>query len=124
MILVQDEDEAVEITNLLAPEHLHIAVAEPHLLQPRLTTAGATFLGNYSPVAVGDYFAGPSHTLPTSGTARWASGLTANDFIRSGSVIEFTRNALQEAAADVQQLADKEGLTAHRHSIDIRVSSS
>ena len=124
LILVKDEDQAVEITNLLAPEHLHIAVSEPHLLQSRLTTAGATFLGNYSPVAVGDYFAGPSHTLPTSGTARWASGLTANDFIRSGSVIEFTRSALQEAAADVQQLADKEGLTAHRHSIDIRLSSS
>lgn len=121
LILVKDQDEAVEITNLICPEHLHIAVEEPHELQQRLVTAGATFLGNYTPVALGDYVAGPSHTLPTAGTARWASGLCSNDFLRSSSVLEFTRSAMLEVAGDVQRMADKEGLTAHRASVDIRV---
>lgn len=121
LILVKDQDEAVEITNLICPEHLHIAVEEPYDLQQRLTTAGATFLGNYTPVALGDYVAGPSHTLPTAGTARWASGLCSNDFLRSSSVLEFTREAMLEVVDDVRQMADKEGLTAHRASVDIRV---
>ena len=122
LILVKDQDEAVEITNLICPEHLHIAVDEPYELQRRLTTAGATFLGNYTPVALGDYVAGPSHTLPTAGTARWASGLCSNDFLRSSSVLEFTREAMLEVAGDVRRMADKEGLTAHRASVDIRVN--
>jgi len=121
LILVKDQDEAVEITNLICPEHLHIAVDDPYGLQRRLTTAGATFLGNYTPVALGDYVAGPSHTLPTAGTARWASGLCSNDFLRSSSVLEFTREAMLEVAGDVRRMADKEGLTAHRASVDIRV---
>jgi histidinol dehydrogenase len=123
LILVRNADEAVEITNQLAPEHLHIALEKPHELQAQLTTAGATFLGNYTPVALGDYVAGPSHTLPTSGTARWASGLCSNDFLRSSSVIEFSQSALQAVAADVATMANKEGLTAHRRSIDIRIES-
>ncbi|MFO0867626.1 MAG: histidinol dehydrogenase [Pirellulales bacterium] len=121
LILVRDADEACRITNLLAPEHLHIATDNAEQLLPRLRHAGATFLGNYSPVALGDYIAGPSHVLPTGGTARWAAGLTANDFLRGGSVIEFSARALQNVAAHVQRLADKEGLTAHRASIDIRL---
>ncbi len=72
-------------------------------------------------MAVGDYVAGPSHVLPTSGTARWASGLTANDFLRSSSVIHYTADGLRRVAADVQCLADKEGLTAHRASVDVRL---
>ena len=77
------------------------------------------FLGNYTPVAVGDYAAGPSHVLPTSGTARWAAGLTANDFLRSCSVIHYTPAGLQAVAARrPAMLADKEGLTAHRASVD------
>jgi histidinol dehydrogenase len=123
LILVRNADEAVEITNQLAPEHLHIAIAEPHALQAQLTTAGATFLGNYTPVALGDYVAGPSHTLPTSGTARWSSGLCSNDFLRSSSVIEYSQSAMQAVAADVATMANKEGLTAHRRSVDIRVES-
>tara|TARA_B100000700_G_scaffold7215_1_gene7621 strand:+ start:3032 stop:4396 length:1365 start_codon:yes stop_codon:yes gene_type:complete len=121
LILVKDQDEAVEITNLICPEHLHIAIDEPHALQQRLITAGATFMGNHTPVALGDYVAGPSHTLPTSGTARWASGLSSNDFLRSSSVLEFTREAMLAVAEDVQRMAEKEGLTAHRASVDIRV---
>lgn len=123
LILVRNAAEAVEITNQLAPEHLHIAIAEPHELQSQLTTAGATFLGNYSPVALGDYVAGPSHTLPTSGTARWSSGLCSNDFLRSSSVIEYSQSAMQAVAGDVATMANKEGLTAHRRSVEIRVES-
>lgn len=121
LILVKDQDEAVEITNLICPEHLHIAIDNPYELQERLTTAGATFMGNHTPVALGDYVAGPSHTLPTAGTARWASGLSSNDFLRSSSVLEFSRDGMLDVAVDVQRMADKEGLTAHRASVDIRV---
>ena len=81
-------------------------------------------MGYHSPVALGDYAAGPSHVLPTGGTARWASGLSANDFQRAGSVIAFDEVALRDVAPDVQRMADKEGLTAHRASIDIRVDST
>lgn len=121
LILVRDEEEACAITNAIAPEHLHVAVENAERLLPKLRTAGATFLGNYSPVALGDYAAGPSHVLPTGGTARWASGLTSNDFLRGGSVIEYTESALRAVAADIQAMADKEGLTAHRASVDIRL---
>ena len=90
-------------------------------LLEKIHHAGASFLGNYSPVSVGDYVAGPSHVLPTGGTARWASGLSANDFLRAHSVIAYTREALEHDALDVQRMADKEGLTAHRASVDIRL---
>jgi len=121
LILVRDAEEACRITNLIAPEHLHIAIDDPQPLLDQIQNAGATFLGNYAPVALGDYVAGPSHVLPTGGTARWASGLTANDFLRSGSVIDYDEAALRKAAPDVQRMADKEGLSAHRASIDIRL---
>ena len=121
LILVRDAEEACRITNLIAPEHLHIAIDDPQPLLEQIQNAGATFLGNYAPVALGDYVAGPSHVLPTGGTARWASGLTANDFLRSGSVIDYDEAALRKVAPDVQRMADKEGLSAHRASIDIRL---
>ncbi len=121
LILVRDEEEACRLANELAPEHLHLASTDAERLLARIPHAGAAFLGDFSPVAVGDYAAGPSHVLPTSGTARWASGLTANTFLRSGSVIEFSQSALQDIADDVRCLADLEGLTAHRASIDIRL---
>jgi histidinol dehydrogenase len=121
LILVRDEDEACRITNLLAPEHLHVAINNAERLLPKLRHAGATFLGNFTPVALGDYVAGPSHVLPTGGTARWAAGLTANDFLRGGSVISYSEAALRDVAPHVQRLADKEGLTAHRASVDVRI---
>ncbi len=121
LILVRDADEACEMTDLIAPEHLHIATDNARHLLTNIRNAGATFLGNHTPVAVGDYVAGPSHVLPTGGTARWAAGLTANDFLRSGSVIEYSLSALQDVADDVRTMADKEGLTAHRESVDIRL---
>ncbi len=93
-ILVRDEQQAVELTNWIAPEHLHIACKDPRKLADQIHNAGATFLGPFSPVALGDYAAGPSHVLPTGGTARWASGLSSNSFLRSSSVIEYSREAL------------------------------
>lgn len=122
LILVKDEDEACRLTDLIAPEHLHIATDDAARLHEKIRHAGATFLGNYSPVALGDYAAGPSHVLPTGGTARWASGLSSNHFLRSSSVISYTAEALQAIAPDVQRMAEKEGLTAHRASVDVRVT--
>ncbi len=120
MILCRDEVQACEVTSLIAPEHLQIAVDNPRRLLAKIRNSGATFLGHYSPVALGDYAAGPSHVLPTGGTARWASGLSSNHFLRSSSVIEFDRSALKEIASDVALLADKEGLTAHKNSVLMR----
>ena len=121
LVLVKDVEQACEVTNLVAPEHLHIAIDDPQPLLDKIQHAGATFLGNYSPVALGDYVAGPSHVLPTGGTARWAAGLTANTFLKSGSVIRYSEQALRQAAADVQRMAETEGLTAHWASIDVRL---
>jgi histidinol dehydrogenase len=121
VIITRDADEACELADQIAPEHLHIATADAEGLAAKIRHAGATFLGNYTPVALGDYAAGPSHVLPTSGTARFASGLSANDFLRAGSVLCFSREGLAELAPDVQVLATKEGLTAHRASVQIRM---
>ncbi len=119
-IQVRDRAQAREVTDLLAPEHLHIACREPRALSEQIRNAGATFIGPYSPVALGDYAAGPSHVLPTGGTARWAAGLSANSFLRSGSVIEYSQAALADITAEISLLANTEGLTAHRRSVEIR----
>jgi len=119
-ILACDESHACELTNLIAPEHLHIATVEPRSLLAKIRHSGATFLGDYSPVALGDYAAGPSHVLPTGGTARWASGLSSNHFLRSSSVIEYSKEALQAIGPDIEVMANCEGLTAHRNSVSIR----
>jgi histidinol dehydrogenase len=124
LIRVGDQNEAVDLTNQIAPEHLHISTADPERLLPRIVNAGAIFLGHYAPVAAGDYAAGPSHVLPTGGTARFASGLSANDFLKRTSLISLSRDGLAALAPAVRMLADKEGLTAHRQSVDIRLSTS
>ncbi len=121
VIVVKDMDEAVRVTNLFAPEHLEIQVKDPKDVLRSIRSAGAVFLGRYTPVAVGDYVAGPSHTLPTGGTARWASGLTANDFLRSMSVVEYDRDALAADADDIFRMAEVEGLTAHAASVRRRL---
>jgi histidinol dehydrogenase len=121
VILARDADEACTLTNEIAPEHLHIATENAEELAAKIRYAGAMFLGNYTPVALGDYAAGPSHVLPTSGTARFASGLSANDFLRTNSILHFTRDGLMTLAPDVQVLATKEGLTGHRASVEIRM---
>lgn len=121
LILARDEDEAARLTDRLATEHLHISTAEPEKMLKRVKNAGAIFLGHYTPVALGDYVAGPSHVLPTGGTARFANGLCANDFLKRSSVIAYDEGGLRAAADDVRLMADKEGLTAHRGSVDIRL---
>ncbi len=120
LIHVRDEEEAITLTNLIAPEHLHVSTSDPDRLATRLTNAGAIFLGHDTPVAVGDYAAGPSHVLPTGGTARWASGLSSNDFLKKTSLIQVDKNGLAHLAPDIRNLADKEGLSAHRYSVDVR----
>jgi histidinol dehydrogenase len=120
LILTADEHEAAALTDRLATEHLHISTANPESLLKRVKNAGAIFLGHHTPVALGDYVAGPSHVLPTGGTARFANGLCANDFLKRSSVISYDEAALRTAAADVRLMADKEGLTAHRACVDVR----
>mgnify|MGYP000622149559 CR=1 FL=1 len=121
VILARDADEACRLADEIAPEHLHIATEDAETLAEKIRHAGAMFLGNYTPVALGDYAAGPSHVLPTSGTARFASGLSANDFLRAHSVLCFDREGLERLAPDVRVLAAKEGLTAHRESVEARL---
>lgn len=121
VILARDADEACALADEIAPEHLHIATEDAEQLVEKIQHAGAVFLGNYTPVALGDYAAGPSHVLPTSGTARFASGLSANDFLRAGSVLCFNQSGLEHLAGDVRVLSTKEGLTGHRASVDVRV---
>jgi histidinol dehydrogenase len=94
-VLVRDADEAARVADEIAPEHLHISTSAAEALLAKIPHAGAAFLGHYSPVALGDYVAGPSHVLPTGGTARFASGLCANDFLRRTSVIHFTQVGLR-----------------------------
>ena len=121
VILAKDMEETCRLTNLIAPEHLHIATENAEELAEKISCAGAIFLGNHTPVALGDYAAGPSHVLPTSGTARFASGLTCNDFLRANSMLHFDPGGLANLAPDVELLADKEGLTAHRESVLVRM---
>ncbi len=120
LILVRDRVEAAELANELATEHLHIACEDADDLLDSIRHAGAIFVGPHSPVALGDYAAGPSHVLPTGATARFASGLSSNDFLRSGSVIQFSQEGLNAIADDVLLMADKEGLTGHARSVAIR----
>jgi histidinol dehydrogenase len=120
VILARDADEACALADEIAPEHLHIATGNAAELAEKILHAGAIFLGNHTPVALGDYAAGPSHVLPTSGTARFASGLSSNDFLRAGSILHFTHEGLMQLAPDVRVLATKEGLTGHRASVEIR----
>ena len=121
IILAHDEEQAARLTDELATEHLHISTADPEAMLARVQNAGAIFLGHHTPVALGDYVAGPSHVLPTGGTARFANGLCATDFLKRSSVIEYDRKGLASDADHVQRMADKEGLTAHRASVDIRL---
>jgi histidinol dehydrogenase len=121
LILARDAAEAARLADELAPEHLHISTADPEAMLARIQNAGAIFLGHHTPVALGDYVAGPSHVLPTGGTARFANGLCATDFLKRSSVIAYNKESLAADADLVRLMADKEGLTAHRESVDIRL---
>ena len=123
IVITAHADESAQIADELAAEHLSIDTVDPEQMLLKIRHAGAVFLGPFSPVAAGDYAAGPSHVLPTGGTARFAAGLSANDFLRGGSVIKLLAADLKAVADDVKTLADIEGLTAHRRSIEVREGS-
>jgi len=122
MVLAPNKQAAIECVNALAPKHLHVQTRDPEAFAEDVHHAGAMFLGPFTPVAVGDYAAGPSHVLPTGGTARFASGLNANDFRKRTSIMRFTRKGLQEIAPDVIYLANAEGLTGHAASVEVRAN--
>lgn len=120
IILAQSLETAVEIANEIAPEHLEVCVAQPFDLLSKITNAGSVFLGYHCPEALGDYFAGPNHTLPTSGTARFSSPLSVDDFVKKMQYTYYTKDALAKAQMSVSNFAKKEGLTGHARSVDIR----
>ena len=122
IMVAKDIDEAFEVANLVAPEHLEICVENPFDYLDRVKNAGGIFLGNYAPEALGDYFAGTNHTLPTSGTARFASPLSVDDFIKKSSYLYYTESALKRVGEQVADFADREGLTAHAESIRVRIN--
>ncbi|MEE8209605.1 MAG: histidinol dehydrogenase [bacterium] len=123
IFVVEDLRAATEAVNAVAPEHLELAVEEPLELLPLIENAGAVFLGHYTPEAVGDYLAGPSHVLPTSGTARFASPLGVYDFLKRSSVISTSREALKKLAKPTITLAELEGLDAHAEAVRRRMRS-
>ena len=120
IIICDTMDKAVEMANKLAPEHLEVCCKNPMEYVGRLDNAGSVFLGNYSPEPLGDYFAGPNHVLPTSGTARFFSPLSVDSFIKKSSFIYYTEQALEKDKDDIVRFANTEGLTAHANSITVR----
>ena len=120
IIVCDTIDRAIDLANEVAPEHLEVAVKDPFTYLGRLDNAGSIFLGEYAPEPLGDYYAGPNHVLPTSGTARFFSPLSVDAFVKKSSYIYYTKEALQEASADIVRFANKEGLTAHANSIIVR----
>ncbi len=120
VIVVDDLDAAVELANRIAPEHLELQINEPFKYIGQIRNAGAVFLGHYTPEPIGDYIAGPNHVLPTAGTARFASALSVDHFIKKTSIIHYSKEAFKKEAADVMRLAELEGLDAHVRSIKIR----
>ncbi len=120
IVVVKSLEEAVEIANRIAPEHLEIMVKNAEPLVKKVVNAGAVFLGPYSPTAVGDYYAGPSHILPTGGTARFFSGLSLEDFVKRIHVISYSRKALEASKPAIEMVANIEGMVQHRDSVMIR----
>ncbi|MEE4315135.1 MAG: histidinol dehydrogenase [Desulfofustis sp.] len=121
VIVARDLAEAAEFSNRIAPEHLELAVAEPFELLPQIRHAGAIFLGHNTPEAAGDYLAGPNHTLPTGGTARFFSPLGTDDFVKKSSLISFSQQGLERLGKSIVRIAELEGLEAHAKSVSIRL---
>ena len=120
VIVCQDLDQMVELANEIAPEHLEVMIQNPLEMVGRFENAGSVFLGRFSPEPLGDYFAGPNHVLPTSGTARFFSPLSVDSFVKRSSFIYYTEEALRAAAKDIVTIAEREGLTAHANAITVR----
>jgi histidinol dehydrogenase len=122
IILARDLAEAAAFSNQIAPEHLELAVADPFALLPQIRHAGAIFLGHHTPEAAGDYLAGPNHTLPTGGSARFFSPLGTDDFVKKSSLISFSAEGLNRLGKSIIKIAELEGLEAHARSVSIRLS--
>lgn len=120
IIVVRSMDRAAEISNMIAPEHLELYVEKPFEVLEKITDAGSVFLGGFAPEALGDYYAGPNHTLPTSGSAKFSSPLSVDDFVKKSSYIYYTKDALARAKDDVAAFAKSEGLDAHAKSVLLR----
>ncbi|MFC1703980.1 histidinol dehydrogenase [Candidatus Omnitrophota bacterium] len=120
IVLVKNIEQAIEISNKIAPEHLEILTNNPLKVVKKIRHAGAIFLGPYSPTAVGDYVAGPSHVLPTSGTARFFSGLSLQDFLKTSHVISYSKRALENIRGPLEKISTIEGLEKHTNSVKIR----
>jgi histidinol dehydrogenase len=120
IILVKNLDEAIDVSNRIGPEHLEILTNNPRKFVKKIKNTGALFLGPYSPVAIGDYFAGPSHVLPTAGTARFFSGLSLYDFLRSTHIISYSKRALEESKPHIEKMCRIEGLVKHFESVKRR----
>ncbi|MBQ3064202.1 MAG: histidinol dehydrogenase [Clostridia bacterium] len=121
IIVVENLDTAIDVSNELAPEHLELVVADPFRYLEQVRHAGSVFMGHYCPEALGDYLAGPNHTLPTSGTARFFSPLSVDDFVKKMQYTYYTKEAFEGVARDVAYFAAKEGLTAHAKSATVRL---
>ena len=120
ILLTDTLDDAVDIANEIASEHLEIMTTDPYLIMTKIRNAGAIFIGEYSSEPLGDYFAGPNHILPTNGTAKFFSPLSVDDFLKKSSIISYSREALQAVHKDIESFAEAELLTAHANSIRVR----
>jgi len=124
IMVVPDIVAAINLANRVAPEHLELQIKEPFEYIGKIRNAGAVFLGDYTPEPVGDYIAGPNHVLPTAGTARFASALSVDHFIKKTSLIHYSKAAFKKEAADIIRLAEIEGLDAHANSVKVRLMAS
>lgn len=124
IIVAHNLEQGIEIANLIAPEHLEICVDEPFAYLPRIESAGSVFLGRNVPEALGDYWAGPNHTLPTSGTARFSSPLSVDDFVKKSQFLYYSTDALKAAKDSIVSFARREGLNGHANSVAIRFGES
>ena len=123
IIVAENLDDVIEVSNEIAPEHLELCVDNPFDYLDKIKNAGSIFMGRYCPEALGDYYAGPNHTLPTSGTARFSSPLSVDDFVKKTQYTYYTKQALFKVAEDVAFFAEKEGLSAHARSATVRLES-
>lgn len=121
IILAANLEEAIKFSNRIAPEHLELAVDDPFAILPKIRHAGAIFMGHHTPEAAGDYLAGPNHTLPTGGTARFFSPLSIDDFVKKSSIVSFSAAGLKRLGNDIIHIAELEGLEAHGRSVSLRL---
>ena len=124
LVVVRDLTQAINVANIIAPEHIEVMVENPEFVVRRINNAGAIFVGEWTPEAIGDFVAGPSHVLPTSGGARWFSGLSVSDFLKRISLINYSEEAFKKASKYAVELSDIEKLDGHGNSVKIRMKKN